>query len=237
MRLANNDYTLPATSRLTTLFAPGTIRKPAEDFDIFELSEVRCMRGTKCLFDGLNVQLQPGGLLRIRGANGTGKTSLLRMLCGLSRADAGQIRWSGQDIHRLGEEFSRQIIYIGHAPASKAELSAHENLMIALTLQGASATANAAEEALASAGLLAYRDAPVRFLSQGQRRRLALARLACRPAPTLWILDEPFTALDAAARVWLKEMVECHLSEGGIVILTSHDETGLEQRPHQVIAL
>ncbi len=204
---------------------------------MLELSDVQCSRGTRRLFDGLNVHVRPGEWLHVQGANGAGKTSLLRMICGLTRPEAGSIRWGGQDILRLKEEYARQLIYIGHAAASKPELSARENLAISLTLQGARATVPAMDAALRAAGLDDRRDLPAHTLSQGQRRRLALARLTVEPTPVLWILDEPFNALDVAARSWLRSLIEKHTQATGIVILTSHDETGLAHRPHQVIAL
>jgi len=204
---------------------------------ILELTAIACARGTRQLFEGLDACIGPGGLLRVSGPNGAGKTSLLRMISGLSRPEHGTIRWHGEDIRRLGEDYTRQLIYIGHAPASKAELSVRENLAVSLALQGHRPASGDIDAALQAAGLFARREVAAGLLSQGQRRRLALARLTVQPPAALWILDEPFTALDALAREWLGSLIQAHLRAGGIVLFTSHDRTGLEGLPQQVIAL
>jgi len=230
-----DDTSLPTLAALTTLH-PG----PAQTgggASILELTAIACARGTRQLFEDLDAHVGPGGLLRVSGPNGAGKTSLLRTISGLSRPEHGAIRWQGEDIRRLGENYSSQLIYIGHAPASKAELSVHENLAVSLALQGRRPAATQIDAALQAAGLSARRAVPAGLLSQGQRRRLALARLTVQPPAPLWILDEPFTALDATARGWLVGLIQDHLRGDGIVIFTSHDRTGLETLPQQVIEL
>lgn len=204
---------------------------------MLELSNVQCTRGDRRLFSGLSARVQSGELLRVRGANGAGKTSLLRMICGLSSPSEGTIRWAGQDIRKLGEEFSRQLIYIGHMPAGKADLTVQENLHVSLALGGTPANKEAIASALESTGLSTLHQAPARFLSQGQRRRLSLSRLAFDSAPTLWILDEPFNALDATASAWLSSRITRHIEDGGITVLTCHHGTAADGIPQQVLEL
>ena len=162
---------------------------------MLELRNIDCIRGARTLFSGLDLRLQPGQLLRVQGANGAGKSSLLRLICGLLSPARGEILWQGERLGALREEFGRQLVYIGHAAALKDDLSALENLQTAALLGGHAATPASARDALASAGLRGRDATPVRTLSQGQRRRVALARLALG-APSLWVLDEPFDALD-----------------------------------------
>lgn len=164
----------------------------------------------------------------MRGTNGAGKTSLLRMICGLSSPSAGTVRWDEQDIRSLGEEFFKQLIYVGHTPAGKADLSVQENLEIALILSGTPAPETAIIAALKETGLSTLRHTPARFLSQGQRRRLTLSRLAFDPAPCLWVLDEPFNALDTSAGAWLSTRIARHIAGGGIAILTCHHEISMD---------
>jgi heme exporter protein A len=145
-------------------------------------------------------------------------------LCGLLAPDAGEVRWRGVSIRSLKEEFSREIVYLGHAPAVKDDLTAAENLAIACCLAGFVAETS---DALARLGV--PRDVPVRRLSQGQRRRAALARLAVSPAIPLWLLDEPYAALDVAAAKTVDALIGEHAARGGAVIFTTHQETGATQ--------
>ncbi len=191
-----------------------------------EMRDLGCVRGRRSLFRGINAALLPGQLLRVVGANGAGKTSLLRMLCGLLAPAQGQVLWQGQPVHKVREEFHRQLIYLGHAAALKDDLSPLENLQVATRLGGASPDEAAARQALADAGLRGREQVPVRILSQGQRRRAALARLPLGRA-ALWVLDEPFNALDTAATAWLLGLIEAHLRSGGLVVLTSHQAVAL----------
>lgn len=193
-----------------------------------ELRDLACQRGGRMLFRGIGHVLQPGQLLRVSGANGAGKTSLLRIVCGLLAPAAGQVLWQGQPLHAQREEFNRQLLYLGHAAALKDDLSALENLNVATRLSGAYAAADKARAALADAGLSGREHLPVRVLSQGQRRRAALARLAVQPA-ALWVLDEPFNALDSAAGEWLAGLVRAHLAHGGQLVLTSHQSVPLDE--------
>lgn len=200
-------------------------------------TDLQCVRNGRTLFSGLSRALRPGELLRVQGANGAGKTSLLRMLCGLLVPARGAVTWCGQDIGGLREEFGRKLVYLGHAPALKEELSALENLQVACTVAGRRVGRDEARRALGAAGLRGCEHHPVRRLSQGQRQRGALARLALADGAPLWVLDEPFNALDRSACAWLADLLRAQLQRGGTVLLTSHLDVPLDGTPHQVLAL
>ena len=191
---------------------------------MLEAIDLRCERGERRLFDSLAFKLEPGTLLRISGANGSGKTSLLRIICGLALPAHGEVRWQRQPIRKLREEYHRQLLYIGHLPAVKDDLTAAENVAVSCALSGARADAGEHRAALERLGLSRCADLPARHLSQGQRRRVALARLAASTDATLWVLDEPFTALDAAAVGLVAQLIAGHLARGGIAAITSHQE-------------
>ncbi len=199
-----------------------------------ELRQVECVRGQRSLFKGLDLSILPGWLLRVQGANGAGKTSLLRMICGLLAPAHGEVLWRGQPVAALREEFGRSLIYLGHAAALKDDLSALENLVTASVLGGTAVSAPQAAGALAAAGLRGREHAPARVLSQGQRKRVALARLVLGSESPLWVLDEPFNALDTAATVWLLGLIAEQTRRGGIVVLTSHQSVALGEDVAQV---
>src|SRR5688572_12992461 len=187
---------------------------------------LECARGGRTLFTGLSFTLEPGEALRIAGANGSGKTSLLRILCGLLAPTQGEVRWDAMAIGQLQEEYSRRLVYLGHSAALKDELSAAENLAITCRLAGQAVPPASLDEALARFGLRGSR-APVKRLSQGQRRRAALARLALSEERPLWLLDEPFAALDGEGVKLLEGLVARHLSRGGAVAFTTHQDAGI----------
>ena len=164
-------------------------------------------------------------MLRVAGANGSGKTSLLRILCGLLPPASGEVIWKGAPIRTLKEDYSRQLVYLGHAPAVKDDLTAAENLAIACRLAGNPQPGEALLEALARFEV--PRKLFVRQLSQGQRRRAALARLALSAPVPLWLLDEPFTALDSSGVAILRETLEQHAARGGAVAFTTHQDPGM----------
>lgn len=181
------------------------------------VAELACARAGRALFSGLTFEVRPGQLVWLRGANGRGKTSLLRLAAGLATPESGRLLWNGEPLGR-----SRQPLYLGHANALKDDLSVGEALQFLLRLHGRAADAAAVQAALLRMGLLGWQDAPVRTLSQGQRRRVALARLAAEDQPTLWLLDEPFDALDADGVERVNTLLREHLQRGGGVLLTSH---------------
>lgn len=191
-----------------------------------------CVRGTRPLFSDVGFSLGPGSWAHVRGANGAGKTSLLRLLAGLAQPDAGEVRWNGEKVG--GEDFRRALMYLGHRAAVKEDLTALENLQFAAEMDGVDLSEDQAMDALARFGLAGREDLPVRFLSAGQKRRVLLARTVTRPAQ-LWILDEPFTALDVKAVDFVSNLVASHVCEGGMAVLTSHQAIPLA--PGQVVEL
>jgi heme exporter protein A len=182
---------------------------------------LECIRGDRLLFSGLNLTLSPGQLLQVEGANGAGKTSLLRVLAGLSRPAEGEVRWRGLDIQHHRASYFTEMVYMGHAPGLKAELSPLENLRVSVALRGRMADEARIDDALARVGLRGFEDVPARGLSAGQKQRTALCRLLLDPVP-LWILDEPFTALDVRGIALVRELLEFHLANGGMALMTSH---------------
>lgn len=185
--------------------------------------DLTCVRGDRKLFSGINFSLEAGGLMQVQGPNGSGKTSLLRMLCGLATPAHGKICWQGAEIRALAGAYHGAMTYLGHLGGVKDDLSALENLRISSALAGAAIGEDSAREALQRMGLRGRELLPAKVLSQGQRRRVALARLLVGGA-ALWILDEPLTALDNAAVKLVQGLMERHLEHGGMIVMTTHQE-------------
>ena len=204
---------------------------------MLEVSNLACTRGDRTLFRGVSFTLKAGALLHVAGANGSGKTSLLRILCGLGSPEAGEVRWRGESIGTLREAYAREIVYMGHANALKDDLSAIENLQVACMLAGSPATNVAARHALAAFGLVSCEHLPARSLSQGQKRRAALARLALATRAPLWILDEPFSALDVEAVRHLEQLILAYIDGGGCAIFTTHQDAAIASRVTQRVDL
>ena len=193
---------------------------PTRNFELLA-NDLSAVRGERLLFKQLNFSLKNGAVLYLQGANGMGKTTLLRMLCGLSKPYSGFINWCGNNINDLVEEFHQHVLYIGHLPSIKEDLTALENLQFSLALTGDRFDLAKASNALKMLGLAKGLHLPTRVLSQGQKRRVALARLWLQDMP-LWILDEPFTALDVSATQLLRQKIEQFANDGGLVVMTSH---------------
>jgi len=191
---------------------------------MFEADQLACVRGDRPLFESVSFRMEAGAALQVAGVNGSGKTSLLRILCGLSSPADGEIRWKGTSTRSLREEFFSDLRYLGHAPAVKDDLTPVENLMTSAALAGIDADEADARQALERIGLAGCEDLPTKVLSQGQRRRAALARLLLSERIPLWVLDEPFTALDAAAVEQLRGTMEGHLQRGGLLVFTTHQD-------------
>ena len=184
-------------------------------------------RGQRQLFSDVSVTVTPGTLLAVAGENGSGKTSFLRILCGLLSPDGGTILWQGKDIRQLKELYCAQLTYIGHLNGIKDELTPAENLKFSACLAGDDSSSAVVRKALEAVGLgRPIHLLPTRVLSQGQKRRVALARLWLSTRP-LWFLDEPFASLDAAATIYLTERLQSHLSHGGMVVVSTHQEIAL----------
>lgn len=192
-----------------------------------EARELSCIRDERVLFSDLNFTLKSGQILLIEGRNGAGKTSLLRILTGFRKSESGDLFWNDERINDT-QEFYQDTAYIGHNNGLKDTLTAEENLRYAQSL---AITTLSIDDALQQVGLNGYQETLVRFMSAGQRRRLALARLLCTHKP-LWILDEPFTSLDRASIKLFEQFIETHANQGGLVIMTSHHDTSI---PHTLL--
>jgi heme exporter protein A len=188
---------------------------------VLTATQLECIRGNRRLFFGIDFAVEPGNVLRIEGANGSGKTSLMRMICGLRKPDGGEIYWQAQQIDELGEQYRAQVAYLGHANGVKNELSAIENLRMSAQLAGEVISEEEAYSALKRLGLAGREDLPSKVLSQGQKRRVALARLLVTKK-SLWLLDEPVASLDNQAVETVEAMLQAHLAQGGMALLTTH---------------
>ncbi|CGP77172.1 heme ABC exporter [Salmonella enterica subsp. enterica serovar Typhi] len=183
---------------------------------MLEARDLYCERDERTLFRGLSFTVEAGEWVQVTGGNGAGKTTLLRLLTGLARPDGGEVYWQGEPLRRVRDSFHRSLLWIGHQPGIKTRLTARENLHFFHPGDGARLP-----EALAQAGLAGFEDVPVAQLSAGQQRRVALARLWLTRA-ALWVLDEPFTAIDVNGVARLTRRMAAHTAQGGMVILTTH---------------
>ena len=192
--------------------------------DQFTGQGVRCVRGLRAVFAGVSFALASGGALILRGPNGCGKSSLLRLMAGLGRPDAGTIQWNGAAIGADPESHAARIAYLGHSDAVKPTLSAAANVRLWTRLRGG--TDDMADAALAGVGLQQRGALPARLLSAGQKKRLALARTIAAPA-ALWLLDEPASALDSDGITALLAAIARHRSAGGMAVVSAHGEMAL----------
>jgi len=192
------------------------------------VSNLSCSRGNKPLFAEVNFSLQSGQAMHLEGDNGVGKTSLLRIVCGLSPADGGEVRWRDQPIQKNATSYRSSLFYLGHGLSLKEELTALENLLSDAAVSGRALSQQQALVALTKMGLRGREHLPLRVMSQGQKRRTALARLLASQAP-LWVLDEPFVALDTQAVDGLRGLVAEHVAQGGMALFTSHQPVALHR--------
>ena len=188
---------------------------------MLQARDLACVRGGRKLFSNVSFDLSAGNGLHVRGENGVGKTSLLRLLAGLSKPEAGQVLWNQEWITRQTNQYHGELLFLGHRDALKEELTALENLQIYAALDDIELPVEKALAALWRFGLRGRENLPVNCLSAGQKRRVLMARMLTRKA-RLWILDEPFNALDVNATAQLEELMVEHLALGGLLVLTSH---------------
>ena len=203
---------------------------------MLSVQNLACVRGDRLLFKSVGFELKAGGLLYVLGENGSGKTSLLRLLCGFLRPEEGAIFWREGNIKQDSENYRSSLLYIGHLNGLKDDLTALENLLMSARLAGDEADAERALAALTAIGLKHCTNLPVRVLSQGQKRRVALARLWLTDTK-LWILDEPFSALDAASVNLLASRLSQHMSNGGMTIITTHQDVTIDAQFTQTLRL
>lgn len=188
---------------------------------ILETRALECVRDDRLLFSGLSISLAAGEVLQIEGANGSGKTSLLRILCGLRRAEDGEVLWQGEEVSDVREDYYANMIYIGHLPCIKGDLTTLENIRSLLDTRSQSASNDEIEQVLAKVGLAGFDDVQSKALSSGQRRRILLAFILLAKAK-LWIMDEPLTALDVKGVELVESMLMDHREAGGSAIFTTH---------------
>ena len=194
---------------------------PASPTTALEVRKITCVRGERELFSNIDFQVLPGQCLHIRGENGVGKTSLLRLLTGLASPESGEVLWSGHSIKKDVLEYHSKLLFLGHRDALKEDLSAIENLRMYAAIDGITLSEQEAFASLWRFGLKGREDLPVNCLSAGQKKRVLMARMLMRRAQ-IWILDEPFNALDTHAVEELQGLIAEHLQRNGLVVLTSH---------------
>jgi heme exporter protein A len=199
-------------------------------------SKLGCIKGGRQLFKNVDCVLASGNWLYVAGANGVGKTSLLRMICGLASIDSGDILWNGTSIHARRDAYRQDLCYLGHLNALQESMTVDENLAFRAALGGIAPEAEQTQEVLSRFGLRGRGRQLVRHLSQGQKRRVALSRLALSPA-RLWVLDEPYVAMDEAGIKLLADLIADHLNTGGLAVVTSHQRVSIGDIPAQLLEL
>lgn len=218
--------------KILQIARPGFYSFASKIIGMLETSGLACERGGHRLFSDLSFALSAGNLLRVRGFNGSGKTTLLRTLAGLTRPAAGEVLWRG---NAIGEDYRKEMLFLGHAAGVKDDLTVLENLAFSARLS--ELKDNNFKNALEQLGIARIADLPARYLSQGQCRRAALARLALAQGVPLWLLDEPFAALDEEAIERVSALCAAHLAAGGMLVLTSHQDIPIAARDARSIEL
>ena len=203
---------------------------------MLQAHDLAARRGEATLFSGLSFSVAPGTALVINGPNGSGKTTLLRVLAGLTHPAGGTLAWRDAEVTPFDPRLRACALFIGHVPALNDELTAEENLAALTSLHGGAATPGSLTEALGAWGLARQRALPARVLSQGQRRRVGLARLRL-VARALWLLDEPATALDDAGVATLRAAIGAHLASGGIAVIATHQDLALPESGRKTLRL
>lgn len=204
----------------------------SQSTSLLSATSLTCIREDRLLFDQLNIEINAGDIVQVEGPNGSGKTSLLRILAGLSQPFEGDIFFNKQLINQSQEEFHQNLLYLGHLPGVKGEMNAQENLSFNLALHGINNEATEIKQTLAEVNLTGFEDSLASHLSAGQHRRISLARLYKSNA-RIWILDEPFTAIDKQGVHALEQLFKAHINQGGCVILTTHQDL-LTFKPSQI---
>lgn len=199
---------------------------------LLSASNLTCIREDRLLFDQLSIDINAGDIVQIEGPNGSGKTSLLRILVGLSQPYEGDVLFNNQLIRQSREEFHQHLLYLGHLPGVKGEMNAQENLSFNLALQGLTTLNDDIKQTLAAVNLSGFEDSLASHLSAGQHRRISLARLY-KSTARIWILDEPFTAIDKQGVYDLEQLFKKHINQGGCIILTTHQDL-LTFEPSQI---
>ncbi|TRY31341.1 cytochrome c biogenesis heme-transporting ATPase CcmA [Aliiglaciecola sp. M165] len=202
---------------------------------LFSGQNLACIKQDRVLFEHTDFSVEQSELLYIRGQNGAGKTSLLRILVGLADAAAGTVMYKGENIHKVDQAFNQDLVYFGHKLGLNLTLNGIENLKFWCQLNGITTSEHALFELLELIGLVGLEDLPISQLSAGQQRRVALARLWLKSEAKIWVLDEPFTALDVQGIALLKDKIVSHLGNGGAVIITSHQTLDLDYATKELI--